>query len=378
MKFKIILAAILICWLLSGYALGQLKEFNNLSFNTIKAQTMSTALINGSANSSNHLAMGSIVVYKTNSGRYGKFIVMEYGYKIKLKWQTYNANGTTYSSGSSLFVNGTYSCDLDLGLQTSTNRDFWWQQSTSVIRYLSPKNGAKFKVYLRKQEDVDNQFAGYVSNEEDRFVDYVWSFISEFDDTWDRTQYYWGRCYLIGSSHMAYADAVDLVYMAGHGSPSSITLRDTEGSCDLSTYKWGSFSSAGNTGDLEYIVFHSCQVTRNNTGWRARWKMQNSTDDKPFSGLHIAMGYRTNHYNGGSVGAGPAAADDFAENLEDGYNVRYAWYKAAVDNRSHTSGNRPCIIYVRPHQFETIDHHNSIDYRYGDPDYLIDAYYLAD
>ncbi|MGA1842418.1 MAG: DUF6345 domain-containing protein [bacterium] len=374
---KVFIISTLLCLVLSSHVFGQSKEFNYLSFNTIKAQTMSTNQINGSANSSNHLSMGSIVVYKTNSGRYGKFIVMEYGYNIKIKWKTYNSNGTTYSSGSDLTIRGTWSCDLDLGIESSTNRDFFWQQATSTIRYLTPKNGAMFKVYLRKYEDVDDQFAGYVSNEEDRFVDYVWAFISEFDNTWDRTQYYWGRCYMLGSSHLSYADSVDLVYLAGHGNVSSITLKDTEGSCSLSNYAWGSFSSSGGTGDLEYIVFHSCQVLKNDTDWRSRWKMSSSTDDKPFSGLHVAMGYRTNHYNG-TVGAGPSAADDFAENLEDGYSVKYAWYKAAVDNRSHTSGNKPCVFYVRPHRYETISHHNSIDYRYGDPEYLIDAYYLGD
>lgn len=377
MKMKVFIISTLVCLVMSSQVFGQSKEFNNLSFNTIKAQTMSTDQINGSMNSSNHLSMGSIVVYKTNSSRYGKFIVMEYGYDIKIKWQTYNSNGTTYSSGSSLIIRGTWSCDLDLGIESLTNRDFFWQQATSTIRYLTPKNGAKFKVYLRKYEDVDDQFAVYVSNEEDRFLDYVSAFISEFDNTWDRTQYYWGHCYQLGSHHIYYADDVDLVYTAGHGLPSEITLNDTEGRCGLSNYAWGSFSSSYGTGDLEYIVFHSCQVLKNDTNWRSRWKMSSSTDDKPFSGLHVAMGYRTNHYNG-SVGAGPAAADDFAENLEDGYSVKYAWYKAAVDNRSHTSGNKPCIFYVRPHKYETISQHNSIDYRYGDPEYLIDAYYLGD
>lgn len=88
------------------------------------------------------------------------------------------------------------------------------------------------------------------------------------------------------------------------------------------------------------------------------------------------MGFRTNHYNG--AGAGRAAADDFAENLEDGHSVRLAWYEAVEDNRwlAGWQENKPAIFYIRPHKDETISQHNSTDYKYGDPEYLLDAYYM--
>lgn len=379
MRLKNSIVSILLGTAIFSQVMAQSKEFDDLTFATIKAQTLSSSNINGSTNSSNRLQPGAILVYKTNSGRYGKMQIREYGYNIIIKWRTYTSTGATYSSGSSLTIRGTWLCDLDAGAEASANADFWWEQVTSTERYLVPQNGATFKVQVRSYEDVDDQYSAYVSNEETRFVEYTGGFLSEFSGTttWTQSQYYWGQCFMLGSSHLSYTDDADIAYLAGHGSPASISLDSNDASgCDLSTMGWGSFSSSGRTGDLEYIVFHSCQVTKNVANWRNNWKMSSSTSVKPFSGLHVAMGYRTDHYNG--TGAGGLCADEFAENIEDGYSVRYAWYKAAIDNRSHTTHNRPCIFYVRPHQNETIAHHNSMDYRYGDSEYNIDAYYLGD
>jgi hypothetical protein len=50
------------------------------------------------------------------------------------------------SSSGSVMIHGTYSCDLDLGRETQTDADFFWQQATSTIRYITPRNGAKFRV----------------------------------------------------------------------------------------------------------------------------------------------------------------------------------------------------------------------------------------
>ena len=377
---KIFFLAILLAGLIYQGVAGQSREFNLLNRTAIAAMTMSTSSINGSANSLNRLAPGSIIVYRTNAGLYGKMMVMQYGFNLKLKWVTYRVSGAVYSSGSSLVIRGTWCGNLDNGTETSysnTGSDFFWEQVSSVTRYLVPRNGAVYAVYIRKYEDVDDQFVGYVSNEESRFVSYVWAFIKEFRNTWNNTQYYWGQARFLGADHLYFADSADLAYIAGHGSASSITMSRGQ-RCSLLHTPWGSFSTSGGTGDLEYIVFHSCKVLQLVSGWRARWKNYTSAHDRPFDGLHIAMGFRTNHVNG--IGhAGPHAADDFAENLEDGYNVRRAWYVAARDNRwrSFAPGkNKPAIFYIRPHRNETISQHNSIDYHYGDPEYLLDAYYM--
>jgi hypothetical protein len=236
----------------------------------------------------------------------------------------------------------------------------------------------KSKLDKARAEDLDHEFVGYVSDEEDRFIGYVWGFIDEFkSNRWKNTQYYWGECRFLDNDHMVFADSADIAYIAGHGSPSYIVMSEGQG-CTLTNMSWGSHSTSNNKGDLEYIVFHSCQVLAMNTGWRNRWRHYSSSSslNRPFSGLHIAMGFRTNHYNGS--GAGAWAADEFAENLEDGYSVRQAWYEAAEDARflAGYKGNKPAIFYIRPHRNETVWSHNSEDYKYGDSNYLLDAYYM--
>ena len=50
-----------------------------------------------------------------------------------------------HSSGR-LTIRGTYMCDLDTGTETRSGADFWWEQQTSTIRFLTPENGAEFYV----------------------------------------------------------------------------------------------------------------------------------------------------------------------------------------------------------------------------------------
>lgn len=228
-------------------------------------------------------------------------------------------------------------------------------------------------------EDTDHQYVGYVSNEESRFTGYVWGFIAEFGGWggWQRTQYYWGQARFLGRDHLYFADSADLAYIAGHGSASYIVMSAGQGVW-LPNVALGSYSTSDRRGDLEYIVFHSCKVTQMDSAWRSRWRHYYSTRNqkRPFSGLHVAMGFRTNHYNG--AGAGRWAADEFAENLKDGYSVKYSWYEAAEDARflAGWSGNKPAIFYIRPHRYERITQHNSTDYKYGHSSYALDAYYM--
>lgn len=237
-------------------------------------------------------------------------------------------------------------------------------------------------MYVAGTEDFDHQFVGYVSNEEDRFVDYVGGFRDEFKGTWTNTQYYWGEVRFLEADHMTFADSADLAYIAGHGSPSKIAMSSGQ-KCWLPNTALGSYSTLSHRGDLEYIVFHSCSVLsladRDGVPWRERWAHTSATKDqpRPFSGLHVAMGFRTTHHNGAD--AGWWAADEFAENLEEGcYSVRKSWYEAAEDARwlAAWTDNKPAIFYLRPHKYEKASQHNSTDYKYGDPDYLLDAYYM--
>jgi len=248
-----------------------------------------------------------------------------------------------------------------------------------VMAYDDPAGGNKFRYRVSHNfslsntaEDDDHQFVGYVSDEEGRFVGYVWWFVDEYKNTWTKSQYYWAQGRFFGADHLNYVDSADLAFFGGHGGPSTIYPASAEGGCYLGNKPWGSYSSADRRGDLEYIAFMSCSVLKMDTGWRQRWKGV----DRPFSGLHIAMGYKTTHFHSGMTGKWEA--DEFAENLEDGYSVRYAWYEAVEDYRWTVGwkGNKPAIFYIRPHENEKAYEHDSPDYKSGDPEYLLDAYYM--
>ncbi len=99
------------------------------------------------------LDAGSVVIYLTDMGRYGKFAVENFDQadmnKLTIKWTTYNSNGTVFSSGTGLVIRGTYLCGLDSGREFSTTgmgEDFWWNIFSSTTRSIVPQNGATFHV----------------------------------------------------------------------------------------------------------------------------------------------------------------------------------------------------------------------------------------
>jgi hypothetical protein len=65
---------------------------------------------------------------------------------------TEGAGPEIYSKGK-LTIRGTWSCDLDIGAETSAGEDFWWSQQTETRRYIVPKNGAKFSVIGGREFD---------------------------------------------------------------------------------------------------------------------------------------------------------------------------------------------------------------------------------
>ena len=245
-----------------------------------------------------------------------------------------------------------------------------------------------------RAEDADYQYGGYVSNEETRFQGYVWDFLDELgndctawldactdlqdswiNDSYSRSQYYWGSCDQLVGYNNSYVDSVDLAYVAGHGSPSSISMNNT--SCNLQNASYGD-------GDLETIVFHSCKVLQMDTAWRSRWRVGAVGEVRPFNGLHHALGFRTNHNNG--AGAGAWTSDEFAENLEDGYNMKTGWYDAVEAGywlspySVYIEGdNKQAIFYVRKNGGETMSQLSATggagDVRFGSSEYILDAYY---
>ncbi len=135
----------------NGYSVrcvkGSSLSFNDITIDDIINYGLSSEDINGSNNSSNQLLQGAIILYKTNEGRYGKFIVQQYGMSLTIKWVTYNNNGSIFSNGENLTISASWTCDLDIGVQGGNEEDFWWNHINSVERYLTPMNGALFGIY---------------------------------------------------------------------------------------------------------------------------------------------------------------------------------------------------------------------------------------
>ncbi|MDA8433618.1 MAG: hypothetical protein M0Z60_11740 [Nitrospiraceae bacterium] len=125
------------------------KSFDALSLDDIKVLTLSSSNIDGSNNSNNMIPAGTIVVYHTNEGRYGKLLVVQYDSDLTIKWVTYNADGSVHSQGDNFVVPATWLMDLDEGALVGTfpSADFWWEGVDSVTRYFVPENGATFAVY---------------------------------------------------------------------------------------------------------------------------------------------------------------------------------------------------------------------------------------
>lgn len=129
------------------------NDLNRAAIVTLYSQ-MSTANIDGSDGS--EFNPGTYFVYRTSAGRYGKFIVENFDHadlnKLTIAWVTFNENGTVYTSGHGLVIRGTWGCDLDMGAEVSsvgTTCDFAWVQSSSSVRFLVPKNNARFKLMYR-------------------------------------------------------------------------------------------------------------------------------------------------------------------------------------------------------------------------------------
>lgn len=128
--------------------------FEAIKLSEIKSASLSAEKINGSDNAQNQISAGTILLYKTDKGRYGKLLIRKYGKNLSLKWVTYRANGNIFSKGDDLNIRGTFSCDLDLGKEIQTSSDFWWQQVTNIERYLIPQNGAIFSKYRNSECSV--------------------------------------------------------------------------------------------------------------------------------------------------------------------------------------------------------------------------------
>lgn len=128
---------------------SQNNRFAAVGLDDILAAPLSSAKINGSANAANRLPAGAIVVFKTDEGRYGKFIVQTYGEELILDYVTYHRDGSIFDQCRDLIIRANWYADLDIGVECERGKfcDFLWEQARETERYLIPQNGAEMAVY---------------------------------------------------------------------------------------------------------------------------------------------------------------------------------------------------------------------------------------
>jgi hypothetical protein len=124
-----------------------LEDFNAIQFSDIKAASLSLDVINAGDGEDNQIIPGTILLYMTNEGRYGKLYVLECGDIIKFRWMTFTVDGAICSQGEKLSVTANSYCDLDTGSVLGTSRDFQYQQTNETERRLVSQEGAKYALY---------------------------------------------------------------------------------------------------------------------------------------------------------------------------------------------------------------------------------------
>jgi hypothetical protein len=133
------------------------KIFNDMTPKQIKALVdngKTTPKIDGSDNKNNQLPAGTILLYVTDEKRYGKLQILEYGYDLTIRWVTYDKDGGVFAKGDRLIVKGTWTYDLDYGVEGDgggSKADFWWEQVDRTNRFWVGTNGAVFLVYVPKK-----------------------------------------------------------------------------------------------------------------------------------------------------------------------------------------------------------------------------------
>lgn len=188
-------------------------------------------------------------------------------------------------------------------------------------------------------------------------------------------------------------NSVDLAILMGHGSP-HIFVDTNAWSSQLATHvinmRLGGLASCARNnpvGELEYIAFISCstlsiedyneEVIDPITGERKRpsvfevWFGPNQ--ERPFSGLHMALGFRTivgfvslfGHFS-----QVESLCENFARRMDDGFSVREAWFDSVGEAFSPIAGglNMPAAIYLKEYRNSQISWVRD-DYIYGSNQY---------
>jgi hypothetical protein len=177
---------------------------------------------------------------------------------------------------------------------------------------------------------------GYAGNDSTA-PNVVYNFLRHFD----HEQFYWAIKAQFTSNNNNRVDAMDFAYYCGHGAPWKIGYylngsgSGASGTINLTTAGSSSHRGYGDT-DLEFIVFHSCQVIPSPleyNDWYSNWV---SESDDIFDGMHMALGFRTSTL----ISTAPGIADYFGRRMADRgrYVVLDTWFDAINAEGNHSGG----------------------------------------
>ena len=92
-----------------------------------------------------------VIIYRTNSNRYGKLEILELlsatNNKLTIRAVTFRKSGAIKRQTSSLSIRGTWLCDLDAMKERELGADFWWERDANEVTYLTPEDDATFAIY---------------------------------------------------------------------------------------------------------------------------------------------------------------------------------------------------------------------------------------
>lgn len=188
-------------------------------------------------------------------------------------------------------------------------------------------------------------------------------------------------------------DAVDFLWIHTHANIASIddySRNNISFSNDKTNLGSGNIQN-GQSGDLEYIAFLTCQTVRiedenswdwlNTSGWQTHYE-NNILKKGFFDGLHMVVGYHSNHHNTIDISntSWQLEAQYFAGNLDSGKTIWESWKdsnKHATNTVHHWYANYNAdlgeisSIHIVPQKDDKLSDFKTVDYKFGDNNYYM-------
>ena len=129
--------------------------YQQIELEDIDISSLSRALINAGSHAENQLKAGTIMVYKTDEGRYGKLQIRGNDVMVSFRRLTWDKDGSVFSELDYSVCRNNAFFDLDSDEWESSAStlpaDFYMEIPAAGQRWLIPKNGAVFAIYHSEQ-----------------------------------------------------------------------------------------------------------------------------------------------------------------------------------------------------------------------------------